>query len=477
MNCLNLKRNTKKIVTLIISLILLLFAIYFSNNLNKIDIIKTEKEKDEIIKNKKNIGIELKYDDENIPKYDDGYLISFINEKEMIDKLSSKYEYVIYTKDTYENIIKNNQYIELIVLDNNNYDIKKIYLTNLSVVNIQNEEFTIFENNDEIKSRKINLEYHVRGGTSRFKPKKSYKVNLSEKVEILEMRKDDDWILNPMSLDYSLVREKIAYDIWNDMSAINNHKLEYVELFLEGEYKGVYYLQEPVDQHTFNEEKYNTFYYSVKQWSENKPLKLKYIDGEVFANEFSFDKLDESRTEESFDVLNVLCKDISSDELDRVIYDEKNLYDYELFINMINALDNSYKNQKFAITNKNDDLYFTKTPWDLDWSMNNPNNKIAETSLKKVIKDSLKNKIYVNEKHLKKQAELYFKYRREFYNEQYILNKVNEYYNQVFISGAYIRNNKQWDIENELFLKDIDNIKTSLINRMMFLDDYYGEFL
>ena len=71
--------------------------------------------------------------------------------------------------------------------------------------------------------------------------KKPWKVSLKNKngeqlkESILGMRKDDDWILNPMYSDMSRVREKTAYQLWEKTSAVTetyvpSSRLQYVEL-------------------------------------------------------------------------------------------------------------------------------------------------------------------------------------------------------------------------------------------------------
>lgn len=471
------KNNIIKKITIIISIVLVLLIIYFSNNINSVKVISTEKQKNKIIENKTNKHFKIKYKNEEIPIYNDSYLITFITEKELIDNLSNEYNYVIYKKESYEEIIKNNQYIELIIYNEKYYNIKKVYLTTLSVININENKFTIFENLKEVNIKNTKLNYHIRGDSTQYSPKKSYKLNLSKKISMINMRNDDDWILNASHMDDSFIREKIGYDIWNEMSKINNHTLEYVEVFIDGKYQGLYYLQEPVDQHTYNLNTNETFYYSVKTWEQAKPLKIIFEESDIFANEFSFDKLDESKLNKSFETLNIFYQDLPNKKIDKVIYDENNLYNYEIFINLINSPDNTYKNQKFAIYEKNNKYYVTKTVWDLDLSMMNPKNYHFENDSEFILKDRVKNKYYDSNQNLKKQAKLYSKYREAFYNEQYILNIVNQYYNEILLSGSYIRNNEKWKISNDLFSKSIDIVKTSLINRIKLLDKYYGEYL
>lgn len=101
--------------------------------------------------------------------------------------------------------------------------------------------------------------FHVRGNSSSLLEKKPYRISLlddsgklKEDASWLGMRKDDDWILNPLYTDQTRVREKTAYQLWEKLSAFSDNPVPsshmgYIELFLDGEYLGLYGLMEPID--------------------------------------------------------------------------------------------------------------------------------------------------------------------------------------------------------------------------------------
>ena len=101
--------------------------------------------------------------------------------------------------------------------------------------------------------------FHVRGNTSTFYEKKSYRISLQDrngdrkKENLLGIRDDDDWILLPMLTDTSRIREKTAYDLWNRMQApagadgVVSSSVHYTELLINNQYFGIYGLMTPVD--------------------------------------------------------------------------------------------------------------------------------------------------------------------------------------------------------------------------------------
>lgn len=74
--------------------------------------------------------------------------------------------------------------------------------------------------------------------------KKSYKIKLKEKSEVLSMNEDKQWVLNPNFMDESLVRNKICYDLAEGLQMRYVPDLRYVDVYLNGDYRGNYLLME-----------------------------------------------------------------------------------------------------------------------------------------------------------------------------------------------------------------------------------------
>ena len=93
----------------------------------------------------------------------------------------------------------------------------------------------------------------IRGDSSRRFDKKGYKLVLDEKLSLLGMRTDEDWILAALYDDDGLIHTKFSYDVWRDIAKDNSVKkddgttMEFVELFCNDTYLGVYGLVERID--------------------------------------------------------------------------------------------------------------------------------------------------------------------------------------------------------------------------------------
>lgn len=75
--------------------------------------------------------------------------------------------------------------------------------------------------------------------------KKPYRIKLDEKASLLGLDKNKDWILLSNYADKSLIRNCVAYDMGKELGSFVWNPSQYpVDLFLNGEYQGVYTLGE-----------------------------------------------------------------------------------------------------------------------------------------------------------------------------------------------------------------------------------------
>ena len=188
-----------------------------------------------------------------------------------------KYKYII-NNEKYDNekgfYIDFNEPVELIIYNDDAYYKTQIKFSNIPIVNIitdhqfvkeyQGMKLEIFSQNTNDKEKMLLVEtdtqLKVRGGTSTVFPKKQYKISLTHsdeneknKMSLLGMDADEDYILDAMWNDYSKLRTKLSFEIWNQMSSNNvnydkfDYDAEYVELYINQEYSGLYMLKEFID--------------------------------------------------------------------------------------------------------------------------------------------------------------------------------------------------------------------------------------
>jgi hypothetical protein len=99
---------------------------------------------------------------------------------------------------------------------------------------------------------RINIE--IRGSSSQVLPKKQFGLttlkadNISNNnVSILGLPSDNDWILNGLGFEPSLIRDYLCYNLSRSIGEYASRTV-YCELMINGSYNGLYVLQEKIKQ-------------------------------------------------------------------------------------------------------------------------------------------------------------------------------------------------------------------------------------
>ena len=262
-------------ILLIVSFIIVLFYSIFGTQLSFLsvnEIKENRKLKQDLITELKINNLNTVYDKTNNIYY---YMVSVDYENNMYVlnlELDKQLKYKII--DETLNIVRINykKPIKIIIYNDKYYYETKIQLTNLPLVSISTEE-KISENDTETVFNYINCEYsnkiisnnskmHVRGTTSSWYDKKGYKMNFydkefnkEKKLKISNFYYGDSLILDAVYRDPSKIRNVLATQLWNDISSsftnVNMYS-EFVEVFINNEYIGLYVLTEPVNRTNLN---------------------------------------------------------------------------------------------------------------------------------------------------------------------------------------------------------------------------------
>ncbi|MCF0186076.1 MAG: CotH kinase family protein, partial [Bacteroidaceae bacterium] len=255
---------------------------------------------------------------------------------------------------------------DLVLVDEENKEFKecKVVFTGMPVLSIDTvrknartlveEDIEAWWGNFTLDSaedghQKVGASFKRRGATSYGLPKFSMRIELDDKLELLGMRKDDDWQLTGLYDDPGLIHNELSYTLWNQMAATNNVdkdetiKDEYVEVILDNEYMGVYLLQERFDAKKAQVTENDVIY---KSWGFDYP------DSVETLGRFAVQKYPDEATEETLTPLWDWCRCFWADE--QLPYEEalevieyENTLDYTLFLDLTTATDNMRKNIYF----------------------------------------------------------------------------------------------------------------------------------
>ncbi|MBQ2946749.1 MAG: CotH kinase family protein [Bacilli bacterium] len=401
------------------------------------------------------------------------------------------------------NIIKVNytKEINVIIYNDKYYFETKIQLTNLPLINILSEDeitsndtktqFNYFNNTNTKKTINLNSLINIRGSTSKWFDKKSYKINFTNKsytdekdINIENFYNGDSLILDAVYRDPSKIRNVLCIELWNnisnDFSNVNIYS-EFVELFINNEYKGLYVLTEPINRTKLNLNKTSSNDTSVivksSVWGKILNIREYYKIGE---NEYLYYELkypnDKNMYEKSWNiVLNKLSKYYNNVDLYDVI---KNSFNIENYIDMIifnaftNNVDNKIeKNNYFYINSLTDPQLFIQ-PWDMEYTYGL---LFAENMFNNFIKKEDYKIIYTKFYHTnsseinKLLIERYWELRENILTIDFFDSLLGKYLDEL-TKGAASRDSEKWyeyDIE-----KEIEEIRSWIYNRIEFFDEY-----
>lgn len=392
-----------KLSIFIILLIILLSTLYygifgFSVSYLSEDEIKENRElKENLVSYFKINGIETIYD-----KTTDIYYYSVpLDQKDkkytLKLELDDGYKYKIKKQTTNVITVDYEKTYNIIIYNEKNYSEIKLKLTNLPIVSILSDtDVTDNDTNSVFKyinpsnldnTITYNSKIHIRGATSKLYDKKSYKVNIynsdyekEKNINISNFYYGSSFILDALYRDGSKIRNALATQLWNDFSSDftnANVYTEFVEVFINNEYKGLYLFMEPVNRRNLNlnSSSLNNTSVVIKSSDYNLPKFNDYtniIDDVYYGFELKYPN-DEDLFNTSWNsILNKLSKYYkntinSSYEQINDIFDITSYVDLILFNSVTNNEDNHLiKNNYFYQKELDDKIYIQ--PWDMEFS-------------------------------------------------------------------------------------------------------------
>ncbi|TFF90915.1 MAG: hypothetical protein EU548_00590 [Promethearchaeota archaeon] len=282
----------------------------------------------------------------------------------------------------------------------------------------------------------------IRGVRNYFFPKQEYRLQLSEQKSFLNMRTDDDWILFAMYNDFTGLRIKLCFDLWRSLEPTDATailpKSEYVNLYINNEYKGLYLLAEKDDRKLFDLDDYqkntkssfifkinsvfNFTNYNEDAWEQNYPDIEEYnLKDKILPDLTSF--IEASSDLEFFDPkVGIYSK-----------FDKKNLIDFFIFNHFIYHGD--FWNRNIILLRNTSPSKYILIPWDFDASFGQygelTNHPRSNTSKDINAHNYLFRRLINNRDFMWNSRVRWLELREELWTEDYIMNKLFNYYKDI----------------------------------------------
>jgi spore coat protein CotH len=359
-------------------------------------------------------------------------------------------------------------------------NLPKVYITCTYNINKNTYKECIIEIDYDSTIAEIKL----RGNAKTRYDKKGYRIQLTQSKSFLGMRRDDDWQLFAMYNDYTRMKDKLAFDLWRTLEDTNPTAIlpdsEFVTLYLNQEYIGLYLLAEKNDRRLFglDRPKNNTDSslifqaqpftflreYDKDAWEQDlpDPEDVNIID-KILPDLINF--INNTSDEEFYDPETGIYS----------IFDKLNLIDFFLF-NYFILHGDFWCHNYFIVRNTNPSKFFL-IPWDFDISFgqaadhlysskDNPESEIRRTN-------ELYNRLLDSSEFKEACRNRWIFLRGEVWTEEDIIDRIVRNYEKI---------ENSLKIEREMWFskaRDKDYVKILIEwvqERLEFCDSYFSEF-
>ena len=329
------------------------------------------------------------------------------------------------------------------------------------------------------------------------------------------LRNDNNWILDAGQMDFMRVRNRVSSDLWLDMArkpfyadtvanVRNGSRGQMVEVFLNGEYRGIYNMCEPIDRKQLKLERYDadtkTFHGEI--WDaytrtrtvmmsepEKRTGKLTWDGFRVRYPDYQeIHRVDWTTLEDAVWFVNradnAASKQMFIDSIGDY-FDLPVLQDYFIFIAALQALDNESKNIYYSCRDITVDRRLTVTPWDLDICLGE--NYAPAVEIPDMVKperdlDWINHVPMVDMWNLEvfrtPIIERYKELRKTWLDTDNLVNRYRTAIDELESCGAAGREEERWSGDTDIFKKtldlsgEMDYVEDWIRRRMAYLDEF-----
>ncbi len=336
----------------------------------------------------------------------------------------------------------------------------------------------------------VYVEINERGNTSRRLPKKSYRIHTvnargkSIHIDIGGLRADDDWILNPLYADTSKIREALAYELWDSFNSVGkpaaSSRLVHVEVFINGEYRGLYGLQERVDMKQVDGDKRADLLYKIVSNDRPGASELLNSPSRERCRAFELQNGETSGADNLWLPTAVYMNILEGQETPQTMLNIQNVIDFGLWAMFTQAHDNHFKNQFLNCVHVGGAYTAYKIPWDTNntfgdvWSGEAVETNYAEYRIGALVTDDVF-RVYLNaggSEAGQAVAARWAELRTDAASAERIIARAREMHAEI--QGARMRDSRRWPQcgmgeGNAMNIRDIEDFVEIAVERM---DEY-----
>lgn len=407
-----------------------------------------------------------------------------------------------------DELIQQNGSIDVLIYTDDEYALFELRCTTLPVMAISrsadsitarhNTTVRLFDNRAEAVNHLYQTDARIwmRGNNSTRFPKKAYRLSLhTESVggnqrknhtSFLGMRTDEDWIINAMYNDPEKIREVLTTNLWHDSCAGNNQwnvqngvQYRYIEVFMAGDYRGVYALGSPVDAKQLSIGADEPYYKKLDPYTPETEIDFT-APGALETYEYLGPDLLNPDWEPLKRYYLIVMDEHASRESLYAAADVRNAVDLYLFLNLIQGVDhaqlygtNTVYNLYMAAKKTASGSMMLYTPWDMDrtWGMNYDGEPKLSPDDNVIIGTSIVTRLLEmgDQEMADRVSARYRELRNTLWSDEAMTDRIRAYEAAVFGSGAYVRDFTRWYPEDEP-VTSLDDFTAYVITRLSCMD-------
>ena len=324
---------------------------------------------------------------------------------------------------------------------------------------------------------------------SKFSPKKSYSINLIEDIltssvpQILNFQNVKKLKLSSSYFDQSFLRVRLVSDLFKMFQDNHNQdiapNLEFVEVFVNNNYQGVYLIGERADKDLFNltnykkNEKIHSAIHEASNWRAD------FFKGEEFFKQIEPDYENDGSYLEPIDTLSRLINEQEADfNRDYAnILNVNNMVDSHLIF-LLSGSNNEIAPTQYIYKSNKDEDKFNFSPGSLYMASFGLNKNYEHSNLWNSFSGNiLFNRLY-DDKNYRQALKVRWDYlRKDILTYENISNILDVYVTEL--GDAYLRNYEKWPVEvyensiSSFFPNETAYIKDFVKSRIAWVDSYF----
>ncbi len=331
------------------------------------------------------------------------------------------------------------------------------------------------------------VEISIRGNTSRYFPKKSYRMKLLNKSgqkrnrSIAGLRSDDDWILNPMYSDTSKIREAVSYWLWDEVNSKGRYarssRVQFGELWMNGQYWGLYGIQERIDRKQVGADRQMGILYKVRTNDRPSVEELLRCEDPERCHGIELVFAGSAVTSPWLPAADYIALLEGRDPPGNSRLSPENVVDYALWATLVQARDGHFKNQFIHCVWTGEGYELYRIPWDLNhtlgdlWNGDSAETNFLEYDITNLALDDIMDKMIIGDDAMLHEAirTRWEELRKGGLSENRILSMADELFERLYL--AILRDSERWPAcgmgdGNATNIRDIEDFVRVMLRRM-----------